>query len=89
MRDFTKHSTSPLVIIEKTTSIENWATDPEWKIRVINDLKLLSDMIKSSIREHFNLINQRILEAPSKSKTHLTIYNLLEEFLVETEKISA
>jgi hypothetical protein len=88
LRDFTKYSTSPLVIVEKTTSIENWTTDPEWRNGVINNLKFLSDMIKSSIREHFNLINQRISEAASKSKTHLVIHNLVEEFLVETQKIT-
>jgi hypothetical protein len=39
LRDFTKYSTSPLVIVEKTTSIENWTTDPEWRNGVINNLQ--------------------------------------------------
>ncbi len=88
LRDFTKHSTSPLVIIGKTTSIENWTTDPEWRNRVINNLKFLSDMVKSSIREHLNLINQRISEATLQKRAHLIIHNLIGELLLETQRIT-
>ena len=90
LRDFTEHSASPLATIEKITSLENWANDPECQDRLINSFKFMSAMLKSSIREHFNLIHKRIAEADqnSKIKIHLIIYNLVEEFLAETQKIA-
>lgn len=88
LRDFTENSTSPLTTIERITTTENWAINLDYKIHLINNLKLLSAMLKSSIRDHFNLIEQRISEATPDSKIHLLIQNLVEEFLIETEKIT-
>ena len=45
-------------------------------------------MLKSSIREHFNLINKRIAEATPNTKINLVIHNLVQEFLVETANIT-
>jgi hypothetical protein len=88
LRDFTEHPASPLIAIEKIVSIENWTNSPEYQARLINSLKLLSAMFKSSIREHFNLIQKRINEAPPGSKIYPLIYNLIEEFLSESQKIA-
>jgi len=88
LRDFTENSASPLVAIEKIISIENWTSNPECKERLINNFKFLSAMLKSSIREHVNLIKQRIAEATPDSKIHLFIHNLIEEFLAESQKIT-
>jgi hypothetical protein len=89
LRDFTKNSAnSPLIAIEKIIATENWASDPECRERLINNFKFLSATLKSSIREHFNLIQKRIDEAPPHSKISLLIHNLIEEFLVETKNIS-
>ena len=87
LRDFTEHSTSPLATIEEIIAIENWANDPECKRLLISSLKFLSSMLKSSIREHFNLIDKRISEAAPNSKIDLIIRSLVEEFLVESHKI--
>ncbi len=89
LRDFTDNSTSPLAAIEELVSIENWASDPECKDKLINSFKFLSAMLKSAIRDHFNLIEQRIAEATPDSKIHLMIHNLIEEFLTESQNITA
>jgi hypothetical protein len=88
LRDFLENSTSPLALIEEIVAIENWATDPECKKRLIQNFKFLRSMLKSSIREHLNLIQKRIDEAPSNSKLHLIVHNLVEEFLIEAGKIA-
>jgi hypothetical protein len=88
LRDFTEHSASPLTAIEKIVSIEDWTNTPEHQERLINNFKLLSAMLKSSIREHFNLIQKRIDEAAPGSKIHRLIQNLVEEFLSESRKIT-
>ncbi len=88
LRDFTEHSASPLLSIEKLTAIENWASDRRCKERLIDNLKFISAILKSAMREHFNLIYKRVHEATPDSKIPLIIGNLVEEFLVESRKIT-
>lgn len=88
LRDFTSNSVSPLAAIENIISTENWANNPECKDRLVDSFKFLSAMLKSSIREHFDLIQKRIAEASPKSKINLIIHNLVEEFLVESKNIT-
>ena len=89
LREFTHHSASPLLVIERITSIEDWANDPDCQERVLTSFKFLSAMLKSSIREHFNLIHKRIAEASPDVKINLIIHNLVQEFLIETGNITA
>ena len=89
LRNFTKNNLgSPLVAIEKIIATENWAGNPEYRDRLINNFKFLSAMLKSAIREHFNLIQKRIAEAPPHSKINLMIHNLVQEFLAESKNIT-
>jgi hypothetical protein len=89
LRDFTRDKFgSPLRAIEKIITTENWASQPAYRDRLLNNFKFLSAMLKSAIREHFNLIQKRIAEAPPHSKISLLIHNLIEEFLVESKKIT-
>lgn len=87
LRDFTDNPASPLATIEATLSSHNWVNQPKCKARLIDSFKLMRAMLKSSLREHLNLIHQRILEAAPKTKIKLVISNLIEDFLVESEKI--
>jgi len=87
LREFTTHSSSPLVTIKKIVSAENWATNTDDCDRIITSFKFLAAMLKSSIREHFNLIERRIEEATPESSINLLIQNLIEEFLTESQKI--
>lgn len=88
LREFTEHSASPLSNIQQIIATENWTQDPKCKEQLINTLKLLSAMLKSSIREHFLLIERRVTEATPDSKISLFILNLVEEFLGESRKIT-
>jgi hypothetical protein len=88
LRDFTNNSVSPLAVIERIISTENWANIPEYKDHLIDNFKFLSAILKSSIREHFNLIQKRISEATPEVKVNLIIHNLVEEFLVESKRIT-
>ena len=88
LRDFTTNSASPLTTIEEIVSTENWANDLECKARLLNSFKFLSAILKSAIREHFNLIHKRISEASPDTKINLIIHNLVEEFLVESKNIT-
>lgn len=88
MRDFTTNSASPLLAIERLIASEGWASNVEIKARIINNFKFLSAMLKSSMREHFKFIQQRISEAAPDSKIDLMIHNLIEEFVAESQKIT-
>lgn len=88
LRDFVENSTSPLRAVERIISTENWSSNPEAKTRLVENFKLLSAMLKSSTREHLNLVKTRIAEARPESKISLLIHNLVEEFLVEGKKIT-
>jgi len=74
LREFTKKGvSSPLMALEKTLSSKNWTGEPADRDHLINNFKFLSAMLKSAIREHFNLIQKRIAEAPPHSKINLLI----------------
>ncbi len=89
LREFTKDNvSSPLMAINQIVAAENWVGQPEYHDRLLNNFKFLSAMLKSAIREHFNLIQKRIAEAPPHSKVNLLIHNLVEEFLIETKHIT-
>jgi hypothetical protein len=89
LRDFTDSPTSPLAIVGEVLAQPHWATQQAYKTRLIDSFKLVRAMLKSSLREHFNLIQQRISEASPKTELNLIIGNLIEEFLVESQKIIA
>ncbi len=88
LRDFTENPISPLMRLKKLTSTDNWVNDATINERIVVNFKLLSAMLKSSIRDHLALIQQRIFEAAPNSKIHLLIHNLVEEFLTESKKIT-
>jgi hypothetical protein len=88
LREFTENSASPLVSASRICTVEGWTNKPECRARLINSFKLLAAMLKSSYREHLNLIHRRIAEAAPDSKIHVMIRNLVDEFLIETQKIT-
>ncbi len=88
LRDFTELSTSPLNSIAVVIGTEGWAANSRYNNQLKRHFKFLSAMFKTALREHFNLIYQRIAEAAPDSKIHLLIANLIEDFLVESEKIT-
>jgi hypothetical protein len=88
LREFREHPISPLVRVKSITSAVDWASDPSSRDSLVRNLKLLSAMLKTSTREHMRLISRRIAEAGPDTKLYALIGNLVEEFLVETERIA-
>jgi len=88
LREFCDHSDSPLTSIERMVAGENWHSDPEIRKALINNLKFLAAMLKTSIREHVDLIYRRIEEAPAKGSVHPMIGSLIDEYLNETREIA-
>lgn len=89
LRDFTTSAVSPLTAICNIVAVDNWTGDELLQARLVNNLKFLQAMLKSAIRDHFELIDRRVQEAPEGTKIHLLINNLVEEFLTESKKIIA
>lgn len=88
LRDFTESPTSPMRVIEEIIKQSNWVNEAEHLEPLITNFKLLSAMLKSSIRDHLNHMQRRIDDATPNSNVHLIINHLVEEFLAETAKIS-
>lgn len=90
LREFTESGRSPLRIIEKLVAEGNWVSDTAVHDRIITQMKLLSAMLKSALREHFYLIQRRVAEvqATPHGKTHLLVHTLVDEFLTETSRVT-
>ncbi|MEM7033951.1 MAG: hypothetical protein AAF629_30705 [Chloroflexota bacterium] len=88
LNDFTTQVTSPLVILKTLVTAENKSVGIE-KSQVVDNCKLFSAMLKSAVREHIQLIQRRISEAPSDANVQLMIQSLVEAFLVESEAITS
>lgn len=87
LRDFTTSPSSPLVKIRQIVSRENWMADPGAGDLLINNIKVMGAMWKSALRDHVELIQRRIAEAPPSSDIGLQIDNLIDDLLVESRKI--
>ncbi len=57
---------------------------------LITQMKLLSAMLKSALREHFILIERRVAEvqATPHGKTHYLVHNLVDEYIAETAQVT-
>ncbi len=78
----------PLANIGRLIQIENWTQDTAVNEQVIHNCKLLSAMLKSTLREHFNLIYKWIAEADSESQIEIMVSSLVEEFLTRNVQIA-
>lgn len=88
LHDLLSYEQSPLCQIEKMTSQSDWAHRDETRHQLITNFKLLSAILKSAIRDHLTLIEDRIEDAMPGSKIHLNIQNLVEIYLSGTAEIS-
>ncbi len=88
LRDLIEYEQSPLCQIEQIVALHDWAHREEICQQLITNFKLLSAILKSAIREHFSLIEERIEESVPGSKIHLIIENLVASYLTETAEIS-
>ena len=90
LREFTEGDRSPLCIIEKMVRSADWLSDPAAHEQLITQMKLLSAMLKSALREHFILIERRVAEvqATPHSKTHYLVHKLVDEFVTEASHVT-
>ncbi len=88
LRDIIEYGQSPLCHIEQIVERNDWAHREEIDAQLITNFKLLSAILKSAIRDHFLLIEERITESVPGSKIHWNIQNLVELYLSGTEEIS-
>jgi hypothetical protein len=86
--ELSENAQTPLGNIRRIMHTESWNHDPELKQEMINNCKLLSAMLKSALRDHFDLIERRIGEAATPSQIDPLIRNLVEEFLTRNEEIT-
>ena len=68
----------------------DWLSDPAAHDQLVTQMKLLSAMLKSALRELFILIQRRVAEvqATPHGKTHYLVHNLVDEFITETGHVT-
>lgn len=89
LSDFATHSMSPLYHLKGLVVNESWVMYADKKEQVVTNCKLFSAMLKSAMREHIQLIQKRIAEAPPDAKIQLMILSLVEAFLIESKTITS
>ncbi|MCP4415355.1 MAG: hypothetical protein GY805_01950 [Chloroflexi bacterium] len=90
LRELMDGEHSPLRKIEALVSNGTWLSNPEHHSQIVTQMKLLSGMQKSALRELFFLIERRVAEvkATPHGKTHYLVHNLVDEFLTETGHVT-
>lgn len=90
LREFADGARSPLRNIEAIVQKPGWLGDTAVHDQLITQMKLLSAMLKSALREHFILIERRVAEvqATPHGKTHYLVHNLVDEFIAETARVT-
>ncbi len=90
LREFTEGERSPLCIIEAIVRKPGWLSDAGVQEQLVTQMKLLSAMLKSALREHFILIQRRVAEvqATPHGKTHYLVHNLVDEFITEAARVT-
>ena len=90
LREFTDGDRSPLCKIEALVHNSAWLSDPNSHEQLVTQMKLLSAMLKSALREQFILIERRVAEvqATEHGRTHYLVHNLVDEFLTETVRVT-
>ncbi|HNQ93421.1 MAG: hypothetical protein JNJ96_09100 [Anaerolineales bacterium] len=89
LRDLIEDDLSPLKIVQQVIHQPGWYLKEAQNEQIIHALRLLGAMFKSSLREHINLVERRVrLAAPGQNLQPL-VGNLIDEMIVESEKIGA
>ncbi|MCP5097732.1 MAG: hypothetical protein GY943_19465 [Chloroflexi bacterium] len=90
LREFTDGDRSPLSKIEAIVANSDWLNDSTYHEQIVIQMKLLSAMLKSALREHFILIERRVAEvqASPHGKTHYLVQNLVDEFINDTARVT-
>jgi hypothetical protein len=89
LRDLIDSDITPLSDVQQIVHQANWYQDDELNKQLIHELKLFGAMFKSTLREHLNLVEKRVLDATSKAKIHALAESLVEDFIKHSKQISS
>ncbi|HZJ23533.1 MAG TPA: hypothetical protein VFD54_09510 [Anaerolineales bacterium] len=89
LRDLIDHELSPLSRVQQIIRQSGWYLDEAQNEQVIHALRLFGAMFKSSLREHITLVERRIKLAVPRLNLHPLVGNLINDMIVESEKIGA
>lgn len=89
LRDLLHDDLSPLSRVQHIIRQPSWYQDEAQNDQVVHALRLFGAMFKSSLREHINLLERRIKLAAPGLNIHALVGNLIDELIVESEKIGA
>lgn len=89
LRDLVDDATSPLRMVQTILEQPSWYRKNTLSDQLIHALRLFGAMFKSSLREHLNLVERHINMASPGANIHQLAGNLIDEMIVETEKIGA
>lgn len=88
LRDLIDSEDSPLKEIEKSFNLPNWYAEQATNQRIMDALRLFGAMIKSSTREHLNLVHKRISATTPNTQVADQVDNLIEEFIAQSKNIN-
>jgi hypothetical protein len=87
LRDLLDGDTSPLHLVQQITGKPSWYLEETLNSQLVHALRLFGAMFKSSLREHLNLIENRIRMSPPAANVHLRVGHLVDELITESEKV--
>ena len=89
LRDLIDDGISPLRTVQQMVQQPGWYLEDALNSQIVHALRLFGAMFKSSLRENLSLVEMRIRMASPGAQVHPLIGNLIDEMIVESEKISA
>jgi hypothetical protein len=89
LRDLIDDDLSPLRTVQQIIRQPGWYLEDARNDRVVHALRMFGAMFKSSLREHLNLVETRIEMAAPGANIQPLIGNLIDEMIVESERIGA
>jgi len=89
LRDLIEDDLSPLSRVQQIIQQPGWYLNDSHNEQIVHALRLFGAMFKSSLREHLNLVERRIKLASPGMNLYPLVGNLIDELIVESEKIGA
>ncbi len=88
LRDLLNSEDSPLKEIQESFSLPNWYADQTTNQHIIHALRLFGAMLKSSMREHLNIVHKHTRASTQKPNVADEVDYLIEEFITQSKNIN-
>lgn len=85
--EFLGNELSPILVVKDLLQVPDWRKDPEINKQIIEQLKLLGAMIKTALRDHLDLIHDRLVNAPSDDAAMLYLKSLISHYIKGVTKV--